>query len=109
MKFPGYCVGLHGVTAMDSAVLLQGRPKGGVLLIYYPDSINGNAKPIKNLFDRLCALSCQVDCIHYIYFVSICHVIVINQKIGMNLIKKILKYCHYVFNKMLNMSVLPEI
>ena len=68
MKFPGYCVGLHGVTAMDSAVLLQGRPKGGVLLIYYPDSINGNAKPIKNLFDRLCALSCQVDCISLYLF-----------------------------------------
>ena len=58
--FPSYCV--HGVTAMDSTVLLQGRPKGGVLVIY-PDSLGGTVKPIKTSSNRLCALSLHVDCI----------------------------------------------
>ena len=47
---------------MDSTVLLQGRPKG-VVLVIYPDSLGGTAKLIKTSSDRLCAINLYVDCI----------------------------------------------
>ena len=31
--FPGYCI--HGVSAIDSSVLLRGRPHGGVFFFFF--------------------------------------------------------------------------
>lgn len=43
--FPGFS--LYGVSALDSTVLLQGRPHGGCLVIY-PDNLGGGVKYINS-------------------------------------------------------------
>ena len=54
MYLSGYSV--YGVSALDTSVLLQGRPHGGWLVIY-PDGLGGGAKYIKTVSKQLCALS----------------------------------------------------
>ena len=56
--FPGYNV--HGVCAIDSSVLLKGRPKGGVAVIY-PDSLGDKVSFIKTKSNRLCSISLKQD------------------------------------------------
>ena len=56
--FPGYNV--HGVSAIDSSVLLKGRPKGGVAVIY-PDSLGDKVSFIKTKSNRLCSISLKQD------------------------------------------------
>ena len=63
--FAGYCV--YGVTAMDSTEILQGRPHGGVVVIY-PDSLGSNANNINTVSKRLCAISLQIHCISLYLF-----------------------------------------
>ena len=63
--FAGYCV--YGVTAMDSTEVLQGRPHGGVVVIY-SDSLGSTANNIKTVSKRLCAISLQIHCISLYLF-----------------------------------------
>ena len=56
--FPGYNV--HGVSAIDGSVLLKGRPKGGVAVIY-PDSLGDKVSFIKTKSNRLCSISLKQD------------------------------------------------
>ena len=56
--FPGYNV--HGVSAIDSTVLLRGRPKGGIAVIY-PDSFGSKLSFIKTESKRLCSISLKID------------------------------------------------
>ena len=56
--FPGYNV--HGVSAIDSSVLLKGRPKRGVAVIY-PDSLGDKVSFIKTKSNRLCSISLKQD------------------------------------------------
>ena len=65
--FPGYNV--HGVSAIDSTVLLRDRPKGGVAVIY-PDSFGGQISFMKTESKRLCSISLKIDQL-LIYFFSV--------------------------------------
>ena len=56
--FSGYNV--HGVSAIDSTVLLRGRLKGGVAVIY-PDSCGSKLSFIKTESKRLCSISLMID------------------------------------------------
>ena len=56
--FPGYDV--HGVSAIDSTILLRGRPKGGIAVIY-PDSFGSKLSFIKTESKRLCSISLKID------------------------------------------------
>ena len=56
--FLGYNV--HGVSAIDSTVLLRGRPKVGVAVIY-PDSFGGQISFIKTESNRVCFISLVTD------------------------------------------------
>ena len=57
-NFPGYNV--HGVSAIDSSVLLKGRPRGGVVIIY-PDFLGDEVSFIKTKLNRLCSMSLKID------------------------------------------------
>lgn len=63
--FTGYSV--HGVSALNSQVLLQGRPNGGVAILY-PDFLNNSAKYIKTSSNRICAISLEFDSIMIYFF-----------------------------------------
>ena len=63
--YTGYSV--YGVSALDTSVLLQGRPHGGCLVIY-PDGLGGGAKYIKTVYKRLCALSIIFNDISIYFF-----------------------------------------
>ena len=67
---------VHGVSAMDSGVILQGRPHGGGCQILYRSTMGNKVRFILKLILNVC--------VHYvltllmyirIYFVFICHVI----------------------------------
>ena len=62
--FRGY--NFHGVSAIDSTVLLRGRPKGGIAVIY-PESFGSKLSFIKTESKRLCSISLKIDQI-LIYF-----------------------------------------
>ena len=47
--------------------VLQGRPHGGVVIIY-PDSLGSTANNIKTVSKRLCAISLQIHCISLYLF-----------------------------------------
>ena len=67
--FPGYNV--HGVSAIDSTVLLRDRPKGGVAVIY-PDSFGGQISFMKTESKRLCSISQKLISFLYIFSLFIC-------------------------------------
>ena len=71
-NFPGYNV--HEVSAIDSSVLLKGRPKGGVVIIY-PDFLGDKVSFIKTKSNRLCSMSLKIDQLLIYLF---CHGIAMN-------------------------------
>ena len=83
-----YCC---GAWALDNPVRLQWQTNGGVLVIY-PDSLSGIAKPVNNLSDRLWAIKLRAECTPC-HFVSISHV---NVQI-LNLTIFCLKYRFYMY------------
>ena len=66
--FQGYNV--HGVSAIDSSVLLKGRPKGGVAFIY-PDTLE-EVSLIKTKSNRLCSISLKFDELLIFFLVFTC-------------------------------------
>ena len=56
--FPGYCI--HGVSAIDSSVLLRGRPHGGVLIMF-PYTYGSKVTIIQTVSKRLCAIQLKLE------------------------------------------------
>ena len=63
--FPGYCI--HGVSAIDSSVLLRGRPHGGVLIMF-PDTYGSKVTIIQTVSKRLCAIQLKLDNLSILMF-----------------------------------------
>ena len=56
--FPGYCI--HGVSDIDSFVLLRGRPRGEVLIMF-PDTYGSKVTIIQTVSKLLCAIQLKLD------------------------------------------------
>ena len=62
--FPQYNV--HGVSAVDSGVILQGRPHGGCLILY--TNINGRKiRFVTNQSKRMCSLCINIGDIFFVF------------------------------------------